>query len=92
LKRVEGEKLITPDDSDKTMIAQSGGELIVASFKVCLDDKGAVSDGTTLESSGVSSYDAKLVRTMHKWRYEPVILKGKATAVCTGLTFVYNQS
>jgi len=94
--RIAGDKNIVPDDDTKTAItraeAKGGPSRIVASLKLCLDDTGAVSSVSLLKSSGYPAYDAKLIATIRTtWRYRPFIVNGRATAVCTAVTFIYAQ-
>ena len=64
---------------------------VIASFKLCLDDKGAVNTVTLLKSSGYSAYDATITRELQKWAYRPYQVNGKAVPVCTAVTFIYSQ-
>jgi hypothetical protein len=45
-----------------------------------------------LKSTGFPAYDAKIMSTIRgEWRYQPFLLNGKATEVCTAVTFIYSQ-
>ena len=89
--RIAGTKLITPDDKTKSAIAASGKIQVVASLKLCLDDKGTVSVVKLLRSSGFAAYDQHLDREIHTWKYKPFIDGGVAIPVCSAVTFVYSQ-
>lgn len=89
--RISGEKVIVPDDATKSAITASKKDKIIASFKLCVDDSGAVTNVVGLKSSGFPAYDAKIIREMNKWKYRPYLVNGKAAAVCTAVTFVYSQ-
>jgi len=92
LNRVSGETMIAPDNETKAAFSQLGGGLAVAAFKVCLDERGTVTRVTRLEPSGLERWDQHIAETMRTWRYEPVVLKGKPAAVCTGVTMMYRQN
>jgi hypothetical protein len=45
-----------------------------------------------LKTTGFPSYDNKIVSTIRgEWRYRPFMVNGKATPVCTAVTFIYSQ-
>lgn len=89
--RISGEKLIVPDDVTKVEISRSGKTKLVTTYKICVDATGSVSALNMLKSSGFPDYDAKLLATMWTWRYRPYLLEGVARAVCTSVTFIYQQ-
>ncbi len=91
VKRISGEKMITPSDHDKTRIQLSGVERIVAAFKVCIDGNGAVQRVVTLRPSGLDSYDQKIEAGIRTWKYKPVLRDGKPIEACTAVTFIYSQ-
>ena len=90
--RIAGDQLIVPDDKTKSAIAAANPGKLVASFKLCIDDTGAVIQVTLLKSSGFPDYDAKLARGIHGWAYSPYMKDGQAKPVCTAATFVYSQT
>jgi hypothetical protein len=90
--RIAGDKQITPDDETKTEIGRDAKAKVVASFKLCLDTTGAISDIKTLKASGYPAYDDKLTRTIRDtWKYLPYLVNGTPTPVCTAVTFIYSQ-
>jgi len=90
--RIAGEKQIFPDDVTKTEIKRSGKTRIIASFKLCLSQGGAVNSVKMLKSSGFPAYDRKIQQKMRgEWRYRPYLVNGKAVPVCTAVTFIYSQ-
>lgn len=44
-----------------------------------------------ISGTGFSNYDRLLVDAVKRWRYRPYMVAGVASAVCTGVTFVYTQ-
>jgi len=90
-KRIAGTKAIIPDDQTKMVIQRSGGGPVVAAFRVCIDEAGAVESVLPIRSSGLASYDAKLLAGIHGWRYSPYMIDDQPVPVCTHVTFIYNQ-
>jgi TonB family protein len=90
-QRIVGDKHIQPDDVTKVEIARSGKEKIVASFKLCVDARGAVTTVNLLKSSGFPAYDRKLQAGIKAWRYKPYLIDDKPAPVCTAVTFIYSQ-
>jgi hypothetical protein len=65
--------------------------LIGAHMKLCLSSSGLVENLRFNGASGFPSYDLKLLETILTWRYRPFMIDGKASPVCTLLTFTYLQ-
>ncbi len=91
LRRLAGDAQIQPPSSTKNAMSRAGERRAVAIMLMCLDKRGSVSRQKLVRSSGYPEYDAKLKSGMRKWRYAPYRANGKATAICTQLTFVYQQ-
>ena len=89
--RTAGDPQIHPDDVTKTEIQRSGKDKIVGAFKLCVSATGTVANITQIKSTGFGSYDSKILREMHGWRYRPFMVNDKAVPVCTSITFVYSQ-
>jgi hypothetical protein len=90
-KRIAGKKNILPDDHTKTAIEKKHIHQVVGSFKICLDESGAPESILPIRSTGFANYDRELLAGMREWRYEPYVLDGVPTPVCTGVVFIYNQ-
>lgn len=90
-RRINGEKVIIPDDDTKREIEASGLSKLVATYKICINVAGAVMSVEMLKSSGFPPYDRKLAAGMRTWRYRPYTLEGKPVSVCTSVTFIYRQ-
>lgn len=88
-KRIKGTRQIDPDTTTKTAIAKAGRSTIAASLKLCVDAAGKVTSITQLKSSGFGDYDAKLEREMRHWAFQPYLVGGKPSAVCTVVTFSF---
>jgi hypothetical protein len=94
-ERVAGEKYIVPDDVDRIVMADEapGRETRAAgSFRLCLDNAGQVVSVTMLRSTGIPNYDRKIIRTiLTTWRYRPFMIEGHPYAICTIVSYIYNQ-
>jgi hypothetical protein len=91
LHRTVGKMGIVPDDETKTAIQKAGIGRVVGTFQFCISEAGQVQDLAMLRSTGVPPYDAKILREISHWEYEPYIDDGKPTSVCTAVTFIYTQ-
>jgi hypothetical protein len=90
--RIAGTKFIAPDDHTKTQIARRHLRQIQGSFRVCLDEAGAVESVLPFRSSGFAAYDRKIIATIAStWRYAPYKVDDVAKPVCTAITFIYSQ-
>jgi hypothetical protein len=92
-KLAEGDKLIVPDDEDKIRLQTSSmhEKKVVGSFEVCFDKQGVVQGVVVRKSTGLPKYDAKIVKAVGAYRYQPIVVGSQALDVCTGLTFIYTQ-
>ncbi len=91
-QRISGSKLIVPDAKTKADMLATGKTKVVASMKLCIDDKGDVTSVSLLKSSGFPTYDRKLTVEMRQWLYRPYKMNGKPMPVCTAVTFIYDAS
>jgi protein TonB len=90
--RIAGDKLIVPDDDTKVDITKSGKDKLVASFKLCVADDGAIAQVSMLKCSGFPAYDQKIMTTIRTtWAYRPYVVNGQPQPVCTAVTFIYAQ-
>jgi outer membrane biosynthesis protein TonB len=87
--RLTGDKLVVPDADTKAAIARAGATRVIGSFKLCVNRKGSVSSFDVLTSTRFPGYDQSIMRAMADWTYRPFLHDGKATPVCTAITFVY---
>ena len=90
--RVSGTRMIAPDAPTKATMLQARKGKVVASMKLCLDDTGTVASVSQLKSSGYPAYDRKIIGEMRQWIYKPYKQNGRAVAVCTAVTFIYDAS
>lgn len=92
VNRIAGERNIVPDDATKADISQSGKDKIVGSYKLCITTEGNISSVTQVKSTDFPAYDQKIMNTIRgEWRYRPFMVNGRATPVCTAVTFIYSQ-
>lgn len=91
-QRISGTRTIVPDPKTKADIVASGKPKVVASIKMCLDDKGSVSSVALLKPSGFGAYDRKIITELRQWIFKPYKINGRAMPVCTAVTFIYDAS
>ncbi len=91
LHRIHGETAITPDDRSKVWLHKGGTRRLIGSYQLCLDAGGHVTDVRMLKSTGLADYDAKIIRNVKQWEYEPYLDEGTAIPVCSAVTFIYHQ-
>lgn len=90
--RIRGTRLIEPDAPTILEIKKSGKDRLVASYKLCLDPRGAITTVSLLKSSGFPAYDTKLAREMRLWAYKPYLVNSQPVPVCTAVTFAYGAT
>jgi TonB family protein len=90
-RRVGGDPAIAPPDDVRAAMLAQGRTKAVAAVKICLDASGTIDALALLKSSGYRAYDQHILERMQQWRYLPVLLDGAPAAVCTAVTFIYQQ-
>ena len=83
---------VAPDAKTGAQMVTDGISRAIASFKVCIDDTGALSALELLRSTGYPAYDDELEVAIENHRYEPYRIADRAVPACTALTFVYQPS
>ncbi len=91
LKLVTGSKMIVPADRDKMRIQNAGGGRWIGIFRACIDETGKVVDLLPVRSTGLASYDQRILAGISQYVYAPVIDRGGPIPVCTFITFIYSQ-
>jgi hypothetical protein len=89
--RIAGSPAIQPDPAEKQRLAEAGQTHVEGAVEFCIDEQGSVFQTMLVEPTGLPNYDKKIVDSVKTWRYQPVLIAGVATRVCTGLTLVYQQ-
>jgi len=89
--RLRGTKAIVPDDDTKTTIQSAGIGRVTGTFHMCLRKDGTVESVVPRTSTGLPAYDQSILTGMQQWAYAPYLVDGKATPLCTDITFVYTQ-
>jgi TonB family protein len=90
-QRLTGDKNIVPSAAAKAEIERSGKDKVIGSFKLCVSTSGQVTTVSMLKSTGISAYDNELESGVRTWSYKPFLVNGKATPVCTAVTFIYSK-
>jgi hypothetical protein len=90
--RTAGDRVIDPDpDTQKTIIA-ARKPAATSTFKISLDERGAMTSTDVLKASGYDEWDEKIRSTMTDiWRFRPYELNGKPHAVCTAVTQIFKN-
>ncbi|MCP4445817.1 MAG: energy transducer TonB [Myxococcales bacterium] len=91
MRRTAGDPQIQPLSSTRNAMTRAGKDSAMAIMRMCLDNSGAVSKAQIVRSSGYAEYDAKLKSSVRRWRYEPFLANGRPAAICTQVTFIYQQ-
>ncbi len=89
--RISGETAIAPPDVVKTQMLRDDHKRTVGVFKLCLSAAGEVSSLGTMKSTKYAEYDGRLLAGMRTWRYQPYLVGGVPTPVCSTVTFVYTM-
>jgi hypothetical protein len=90
--RIAGSKIIAPLPDTRADMLSAGKSRVVASLKLCVDDRGSVTTATTLKSSGFPAYDRKINNEIRQWLFRPYKVNGRAVPVCTAVTFIYDAT
>src|SRR5687768_14774357 len=69
-------RLTLPPELDKA------GAVYWGLFKICVSDKGEVSNVHTVKSTGSAELDAAWSGTVRAWRYQPHTVDGTAVPFC----------
>lgn len=89
--RIAGNKQILPPKAVKLAMAERGQRRLVSTWKLCVSRAGTVDRALPLKSSGYITYDLRIRAELRRWRYRPFMVNGRATPVCTAVTFIYRQ-
>ena len=92
LHRISGQTMIIPDGSDQNAMRMLHVRRIVVAFSYCVDEHGDVAGIRTTRTSGLGRYEARIANAVLGWKFEPLIVEGKAVPACTALKFIYSQS
>jgi hypothetical protein len=81
--RLTGTEQILPDDATRAAIANKHVKRVVGTWKLCIDERGAVSSAKMLKSTGFARYDRDIGDAVRAWTYSENV------PACTAVTFVY---
>ena len=88
-RRVAGEKSLAPTDLLKMKFKP--GSRIEFSFRLCVNEAGAVDQVTLLRSTSLAEYDQQVLARVRAWKFSPLQVNGAPVAVCTRQSFVYTS-
>jgi len=83
-ERLTGSANIVPDDATRTAILNKHVSKVVGTWKLCIDEHGAVTDAKMLKSTGFPRYDRTIRKAVRAWTYS------EGAPTCTAITFVYS--
>lgn len=89
LERISGNVDIKPSDATRSAMNATGRTEFVATIKLCVNARGAVTSVHLLKSSGYADYDAAIRGEVARWRYRPYHKGNQPVAVCAPVRFVY---
>ncbi len=86
-----GDREVIPDEDDKTRMLNSSVSRVRTVVKFCVDEDGAVGAPTTIVASPLANWDERARRKVQSWRFDPYLIDGKPTFVCSAIQFLYAQ-
>lgn len=89
LARLRGSLDIRPSSSTIRRMRRRGQTGVSAKVEFCVSRRGAIHSARLARSSGSPSYDRLLVEKIGKWRFEPILGKGRLSVACTSEQFDY---
>jgi hypothetical protein len=90
--RVAGDRIIDPDPDTQKKIVADRKAAATSTFKICIDERGAMTSTDVLKASGYDEWDEKIRSTMTDiWRFRPYEVNGKPHAVCTAVTQIFKN-
>jgi TonB family protein len=89
LQRVAGKVNIRPSPTTRSLMERAGVSSVTGLFEVCISRDGGVTGATVKQSTGYDDYDAKLLRSIHDWRYQPHMINGAPAPVCSTVEYVF---
>lgn len=87
--RVHEDTQIVPDAATVAEMQAAGVSRVVGTFKLCVDQTGAVTEIQRIKSTGYPAYDQKIQGQMERWKYKPITVDDKPGSLCTATTFIY---
>ena len=78
-----------PSRPTKVAMTRAGTSQVIGTFKVCVNPDGGVSNVSQMKSTGYPEYDTTIIQTMKSWKFDPMVVDGKKTAMCGTTTIIY---
>ncbi len=88
-KRISGDDQITAPESVRAEMLHLNKATLRAAIDLCIDARGTVERAKVRASTSYDAYDAKLLREMRTWKYQPYTVDGQAKAACFTIVVVY---
>ena len=88
--RIAGEPTIVPNDLDRMNLPV--GTQVRGRFQLCLDETGKPASVAVADTTGIATYDRKIVDRMWSWGFNPILVDGKPTKVCSLVIMQFEQT
>jgi hypothetical protein len=83
LQRTHGDDVVIANDDVMRSMRAFNRDRLVTRYEICLDVHGNVRTLRREKLSGIEEYDLQTALAIRTWRFEPFVVDGVATAVCT---------
>jgi hypothetical protein len=83
--RTHGDDRIEPDNATRAELAKAG-RCASGTFRLCLDERGAVVLARAVIETGFPAYDEKILREIRAWKFHPHVIDGEPSGVCSEVT------
>jgi TonB family protein len=89
--RLGGDARLAPDEAEQAYIAEHALAPVDGIVFYCLDEDGRVDRARLMRSTGMASYDKRLVEGVQSWRFAPYVVHGQPQRVCSFTHWMFGQ-
>jgi len=90
--RYAGNDQIHPPEMVRVDMVHQGKNRLTATVQICVNERGAVDKLRVLKSSGFQPYDDKILGEMRNWKYNPYLVNGVPSPMCSVTIFDYRMT
>lgn len=80
--RTHGDDHIEPDNATSAELAKARRRAS-GTFRLCVDEGGAVVLARAMIETGFPAYDEKILREVRAWKFRPYVIDGEPSGVCS---------
>jgi hypothetical protein len=80
--RTHGDDHIEPDNATRAELAKARRRAS-GTFRLCVDEGGAVVLARAVIETGFPAYDEKILREVRAWKFRPYVIDGEPSGVCS---------